>query len=174
MEIITAPVATRFAQLKPGELFIFPHHAGSCVALAVGDPTDVGVTLALPLGPTLPPGMAQPTLVAPESMTVISFGTDYVLRLPCVASGWVLAEPSPDISSILLADGDTYLRANFAARSHGFRPCYIDIKRGEIQADQARREYTIPNGIKAFAIEWEILTIERKARVILQCGGAKN
>ncbi len=77
----TAPALKidRFAQLAPGDLFIFAHDIGSCVALKVVDPANDGDELILPLGPVFPAAVTGPTLMGPQAMTVVSFEKQYVL-----------------------------------------------------------------------------------------------
>lgn len=54
MDITPALKVGRFAQLTPGDLFIFAHDSGSCVALKVVDPANDGDELILTLGPRFP------------------------------------------------------------------------------------------------------------------------
>ena len=54
MDITPVLTTTRFSQLKPGELFIFPNDTASAVALAVADPARDGDMVMIPLGPGTP------------------------------------------------------------------------------------------------------------------------
>lgn len=70
--------ATRFSQLKPGELFLFPDDSVYAVALAAADPVE-GEMVMIPLGPARE---KAGRLANPVQMSVLSLGNDYELRLP--------------------------------------------------------------------------------------------
>jgi hypothetical protein len=98
---------------------------------------------------------------------VISFEKNYTIRLPSHGGGWLTVEPPVDISCIVITDpGGIFFRANYGALDE-FRPCYINMENGEIQTDRNARAYIVPPGIRAFAVEWELLTAEKEARPIL-------
>src|ERR1700736_1566371 len=87
MEITPALKATRFSQLKPGELFMFANKSSSAVALVAADPTRDGDMIMIPLGPELPrENIAR--IFDSRQMDVLSFGTDYDVRLPADPRGW--------------------------------------------------------------------------------------
>jgi hypothetical protein len=91
---------TRFAQLKPGEVFVFAADTMSCVALAVADPAADGDMAIVPLGPVLPSDMLWLGVVVPRSdMRVISLGTNCEIRLPTDADGW--AAEVPPLTAVL-------------------------------------------------------------------------
>jgi hypothetical protein len=165
MDITPKLKVDRFAQLASGDLFIFTHENGSCVALKVEDPANDGDKLILPLGPTFPAKIICPTLVGPQSMTVISFERDYILQLPPQASGWLTNEPSPDKHCLVVTDNGIYIRANWSRPDEPFRACYVDIKSGSIRANAS--QYAKPVGTPAYAIEWALLTNEKDPRAIL-------
>jgi hypothetical protein len=74
MEITPTLRASRFSQLKPGELFIFANKSASAVGLATADPTRDGDMVMIPLGPGLPREMVARILDS-QQMDVLSFGT---------------------------------------------------------------------------------------------------
>jgi hypothetical protein len=82
MQTIPKVQIERFEQLSPGDLFIFSYNGKSHLALKAEDPERGRDKYILPLGPTLPTGMSVPTLLGWHAMTVISFGKDYIVRLP--------------------------------------------------------------------------------------------
>jgi hypothetical protein len=166
MQITPTVTVRRFAKLDPGDLFIYRHSGGSCIAFVVLDPTDGGDRLILPLGPTLPPGMKWPTLQNPTGLTAISFGKDFILRLSAQPGGWSDTSPPADTHAILIADERTYFRANFSRSSDQFQECFVEIATGVIFVSNSR-SYGMPPGIAAFATEWEITTTEAEPRVIL-------
>jgi hypothetical protein len=97
--------ATRFSQLKPGELFIFPDDAASRVALAAADPARDGDMVMIPLGPGLSREKVA-RIAYPRQMDVLSFGTDYEIRLPAEAGGWsVDVPPAEKVCFVLSAQG---------------------------------------------------------------------
>jgi hypothetical protein len=160
--------ATRFSQLKPGELFIFASETASAVALTVADPTSDGDVFMVPLGPAAPREMVA-RIVAPRQMDVLSFGTDYEVRLPADPAGWsVDVPPAEKLCFVLCAQG-LYLRANFDPNPAGFKACYVDMKDGRIlaSADRIDSAFLIPRGISGYAIEWTLLTKESEPRAIL-------
>jgi len=68
--------------------FVYPHSGGSCLALKALNDEANGEQLILPLGPTYPPSTGGPRLIVPEGFTVISYGKDYILRLPSATDAW--------------------------------------------------------------------------------------
>jgi hypothetical protein len=166
MEVVTKPKVTRFAQTQPGDLFMYPHPGGLSLAMSVTDPANDGDRVAVIIGPVFPQGTTRPTIVTPPGTTVISFGKNYTLRLPSQVKGWLTTEPSDDVNCIVVTDQGTFIRANYGALDE-FRSCYIDMESGEIQTDKNARAYIVPLGIRAFAIEWELLTAEKDMRSIL-------
>jgi hypothetical protein len=52
--------------------------------------------LIVPLGPRFPDGLDRPSLVGMPAANVISFGKEYVLRLPTRPEGWRLDAPDPE------------------------------------------------------------------------------
>lgn len=169
MQTVPAVKVTRFAKIDSGDLFIYRHAEGSSIATVAEDPTQNGEKLLLPLGPVFPRGVNGPRLIRPGGMTVISFGKEYVLRLPVQTSGWLDALPPPEKHCILVTEQATYFRANFSHNQTGFSACYVDIATGLIctSGSGASEVFATPQGIPAFAIEWAIVTNEREPRVIL-------
>jgi hypothetical protein len=169
MRIDPKVAVMRFQQLSPGDLFIYPYTEGSCVAMQVVDPTSDGDILMLPLGPIFPPGFSCPSLIHGPAATVISFGKEYVLRLPCRANGWLIGPPSFDKHCIAITQTGAYIRANCRPPESGFHACYVDMATGVVHATGSGRfqEFAPPPGVLAFAVEWEIVTDEQEPRVIL-------
>ena len=165
----TAPAlrTARFAQLKPGDLFLWP---GICVALKVYDP-HADEHVILPIGPSMPNDeMTYPTLIRDPGLTVASFGRDYCVRLPPDASGWESSEPAPELTSLAVSDsGGVFIRCNHDTRPRQFRPCYVDLSSGEICMVGTGRSgsFARPAGTLAYATQWELLTCEDPPRTIL-------
>jgi hypothetical protein len=169
MEITPALRATRFSQLKPGELFIFPNDSSSVVALVAADPSRDGDLCAIPLGPALPPELIGRIANLPGHTGVLSYGTEFIVQLPSHADGWPLQVPPPDKACFVLSEQGLYLRANFYPEPPGFQACFVDMKDGKIltPSERIRAEFLTPRNICGFAAEWALLTRESKARVIL-------
>ena len=161
MQLTPRLTVTRFAQLQPGDSFIYPYGDGTCVALKVKEPDrDM---LVLPLGPAFPDGLGYPSLLSEPSATVISFGKDYILRLPAGPEGWTIQPPLPQTQCIVVTEQGAYLRANFLPAGQGYKPCYVALETGAIvTAGPGRSQgFIAPSGHLGFAIEWEILTQEK-------------
>jgi hypothetical protein len=171
MKIVPSVTVARFEQLSPGDLFIYPHGEGSWVAMKVEDPTRDGDKLMLVIGPTFPAGLSWPSLVQAPTATVISFGKEYILRLPSEASGWMAGSPAPDKCCIGVTEKGAYARASFRPAQSGFQACYVDMATGMIEARGTGRSlsFALPPGILTFAVAWELLTSEKEPRVILAC-----
>ncbi len=169
MRIVPALKVTRFAQLEPGELFIFHHTEGSCVAIVAADPIENDEKIPVALGPSLPRSINYPSLIPGIPGAVICFGKDYLIRLPVHANGWLNAPPGPEKHCILVTEQGTYIRANFNLQQNPYRECYIDIATGMIFSEGSGpfQRYATPRGSHAFATEWEITTSESEPRVIL-------
>jgi hypothetical protein len=155
----------RFAQLSPGDLFIFAHENGMCVAIKVVDPANDDDMLVIPLGSTFPTNITCPTLMSEQTMTVIAFEKDYALRLPSQANGWCVDAPPPDKHCFAVTERGIYLRTNFAPTGNPFQACYVDIKSGAVLSNG--RQYILPIKPLVYAIEWGFFTNEKDPRVIL-------
>ena len=168
MEILPKLNITRFAQLTAGDLFICTYEAGACVAMKVEDPIDADPLMLL-LGPAFPPEIDHPRLVGAPSVTVISYGSDYVLRLPADPSGWTAEEPQHSINCILITGSEAYFRGNGSPTDRAFHACYVNVATGRLHAsgNGPNARYAKPAGIRAFANTWSIVTTEAKPRVIL-------
>jgi hypothetical protein len=166
----------RFEQLSPGDLFIYFHDNGSCVALKAEDPTQNGEKLVALFGPIFPSFLNGPCLIQDAQANVISFGRDFILRLPSYAEGWSASEPTENVPCILKTKERFFLRANFSPRIAEFAPCYIDMSTGLINAETQRLRdcFTRPRGICAIAVEWELMTIEREPQRIFAQRRARN
>jgi hypothetical protein len=171
MEMTPALRATRFSQLKPGELFIFPHDSSSVVALAAADPSRDGDLCAIPLGPALPPELIARIANLAGHTGVVSYGPEFVVQLPSRPDGWPVQVPPPDKACFVLSEQGLYLRANFYPEPPGFQACFVDMKDGKIltSSEMIRPEFLTPRNICGFAAEWALLTREAEARVILSC-----
>lgn len=154
---------TRFEQLKPGDLFICLFDEGACLALKAEDPERNGDKLILPLGPIFPAESGGiPLLLSGRGVTVISFGRDYILRMPVDASGWTARMPERNKVSMMVADGNTYIRAFFDP-SPDSKPCWVRLDNGLIA-------YSGIGGIPVFATSWEIVLADAydRPRVVLK------
>jgi hypothetical protein len=169
MPVTPALNVTRFAQLNPGELFMFRHEDGACVGFAVCDPAQNDEKLLLPLGPNLPNGARYATLISARGFTTISFGGEFTVRLPTQADAWVDSPPPHDQHCILVAGDRPYFRANYAHDESRFVDCYVDIADGRIftAGSGAAQQIATPRGIAAYAIKWKLVTNEGEPRVIL-------
>jgi hypothetical protein len=158
----------RFEQLSSGDLFVYMHDDGSCIALKVEDPHQNGEKLILPFGPAFPKPLDGPNFVPWQPMDVISFRKDYILQLPAHPGGWSKFEPTENILCILMTDKEYYLRTNFVPLSREFRPAYVDMSTGLIHVDSQRMQsgYTRPTGVRAVAMEWTLITTETEPRII--------
>ena len=78
MEVQPRLKATRFAQLDPGELFLFQIDVGPSFGLKIIDPANDGEIFLLPLGPSFSQELQQPRFYVEPAVTVVSFGKDYI------------------------------------------------------------------------------------------------
>jgi hypothetical protein len=160
---------TRYAQLKAGELFLYSHENGFSVAIAAVNPLELGDLYIVTLGPKFPAAMAGPTIHAPKGgSSLLSYGIDYVLRLPAGSQAWSSEPPADGLPCVAVAQEDIYIRANAAPPGRGFHPCYVSAKQGRILGSSNVMQY-FPLRDPIFALEWEILTTEEKPRTILSC-----
>ena len=158
---------TRYAQLKAGELFLYSHENGLSVAIAVANPLEQGDLYIVSLGPKFPGATTGPTVHSLNgSFSLLSYGSDYVLRLPALPQAWSWEPPAAGLPCLGVDQEDIYIRANAAPPGRGFQPCYISPQAGSDTGSSSGMQYLeLRNPI--FALEWEILTSEEKPRTIL-------
>jgi hypothetical protein len=85
----------------------------SYVAMNAVDPAKDGDKAFVTLGPTFPDGVIGPTLTNASGVTVVSFGKEFLLRLPCEATGWTMGEPPPDKPAVLVTDRGSFFVPTF-------------------------------------------------------------
>ena len=166
MRIIPSVRIDRFAQLKSGDLFIYLNGADRCVALKGVDPTNDGDKIILLLRQATPnDAVPGPRVIGERSLTAISFGQDFILRLPSEPDGWMTSYPPEDLLCVLMAGDKAYFRGNFSQYAGDFKPCWIEVS-------SAVLSYKIPPGTAAFAVKWEIILQGPSAgeRMILRVG----
>jgi hypothetical protein len=149
MEIQPRLKAARFAQLEPGELFIFPFSTRTGFALKVIDP-DSGDLFVLPLGPTYFADDHQPRLLVEPAATTISFGRDFIFRFSEKAEDWTVDEPGHEFYCAALVEDEVYLRANGHPFPGRYVTCWIKLNGGGIR-------WGVLPGITAFVVKWDIL-----------------
>jgi hypothetical protein len=164
MEIIPNLRTAQLAQVNPGDLLIIPSDAGSYVAVAVKDPYK-NERLVLLLGPASIRVPNVPILTEfPLHTPVISFSKDYALRLPCDVTKWFPSEPAG--GQCIVVSGDSfYVRASYGWAGQTTKT-YISLKDGLLLADTSGR-FLQPRDKCAYAVEWALLTVETRPRIIL-------
>jgi hypothetical protein len=159
----------RFAKLQPGELIRFEINGISSIGLVCNYQDDEPEKLLLLLGPKFPTPVSHPTLVK-LNITAVSFGKDFLLRLPVDPSSWSEAEPNFDCNCLMVISDEIYFRAYGSSDPRGFVPCFINAKTGVVQVASGLPpgRYERPVGTAAYALSWEILTAELEPRLILK------
>jgi hypothetical protein len=110
-------------------------------------------------------------IVREPQATVISFGNDFQLRLPVQVDAWATEPPAIECPCVVIADGITYFRANFAPALMRPQACYVDLATGVILTRGPERSQvyvSVPSSVAAFAVRWELLTAEPEPRGILK------
>jgi hypothetical protein len=161
----------RFAQLHPGELFLFEYGNARCVGLVAEYRDPDPQNLLLPLGPIFPGNDPGPRLMSGH-FAAVSFGRDFTIRLPVDPKNWTDKEPDRDCNCLTLSENGLYFRANGNPDPDGrFVPCFLNAANGVVEVIQGSLppgRFTRPAGTLAFALAWEILTTEAKPRTILK------
>jgi hypothetical protein len=137
MKILPSVKIDRLEQIKPGELFIFLHDGGSCFALMAQDPKKKGETAILPLDPT------GASLLQTQVGTTVSFGKDYIIKLPSAQDAWV--ERDPLAFCLAVTTEQVYFRPKPGSP---FGECLVQAADGVI--------LQVWPPIVAYALEWEI------------------
>jgi hypothetical protein len=162
----------RIGQLEPGELFLFEHDGVRCVGfLCSGDRNRNQTKLVLPLGPRLPRKANGPQFLdakAVSNTTAVSFGKDFVVRLPAQLNGWSETPPTDEYPCLMVNNLDIYFRAKQPTTGSDFASCYINIGTGmvEVQSEQPPDVYAVLAGM--YATSWEFLTKEPEPQSILE------
>lgn len=142
---------SRFAKLRPGDLFICFDYDASCLAMKGVDPEMDGDAIMLLLGPQLPAEMGKgPRVIRERSKSIVALGNDFVLRLPGDPKGWTNQPPPSDAACVLLLDDKAYIRANFGSRPGEVKMCWMEASTGVLR-------YDLPRGDAAYAVQFEIV-----------------
>lgn len=151
MEVQPKLNAARFAKIEPGEICIFPFAEGPGFALKIVDPANDGDKFVLPLGPIFSQEGYQPRLLSEPAETTISFGKNFIFRFSVESDAWSVRPPDYQFYCAALVEGRAYLRANGHAFPGRYVQCWVGV------ADGIIRWGTLPPGIAAFSVKWEIL-----------------
>jgi hypothetical protein len=160
----------RFAKLQPGELIRFEVQGVSSIGLVCDYQDHEPEKLLLLLGPNFPNPYNYPTLVK-LNLTAVSFGTNFLLRLPVDLTSWSEAEPNFDCNCLMVIGDEIYFRANGSPdHTRGFVSCFINARTGVVQVTSGLPpgRYARPIGTAAYALSWEILADELEPRLILK------
>jgi hypothetical protein len=170
MEILPKLKIARFEKLEPGDLFVYPHSNGPCLALKAEDRMRNGEKLILPLGPTFPHSAGGPRLLPWQAATTVSFGKDYIIRVPTAPEGWTDREPGPDVLCLVVTTDQIYFRANLSLQPGEFQSCLVRATDGIViyHRDRANQE-PVPQ-IFAYAVQWDIVVNDAAfpARTLIQ------
>lgn len=167
MQLVPSLAVCRFAQLSPGDLFLFEHSDGKCVGFAV-EYKDQWETkrLVLPLGPIFPKYLNGRQLFDGR-YTVVSFGTNFCLRLPSSSEKWSYRDPEQGDNWIAVAGDKAYFIGNCYS-GPGYLECFFDISTGSALVNASSGGPSRPSGIPAFAMSWELVTTDDDPKIILQ------
>jgi hypothetical protein len=170
MEIAPKLVTARLPQADPGDLFIVRDDTGSYVALAVKEPHD-GDQFVLILGPPSSKVPEVPILTNfPSGSSVVSFGKEYTLRLPCEAKAWLPTEPQTGHCLVLSTD-KVYMRAMYRPFNQAVN-VYVDVDDGQLVVNSSGH-FAHPREHCTYTVEWDLLTVEKDPRLILAFRASK-
>jgi hypothetical protein len=166
--VLITPAAVKSvqgAQLTPGELFTFRDGTTPYLGLVAKEPNGADKMMIV-IGPHSPAVPMVPALHGlPDSLSVVSFGKDFGVRLPCTPDAWLPTEPAVDSPCVVLFGDSLYVRAVHAPAGGSQAIVYCSFG-GEILADAGGFARPDPHGC-AYAVQWALLTTEAPARVIL-------
>jgi hypothetical protein len=160
----------RVTQLDPGELFLFEFDNVQSVGFVCDYRNPDTQKLVLPLGPSFPSFAAGPRLVDIK-MAAISFGTNFVIRLPVNPQDWSATEPGDGQRFLLVTSTAVYFKANGSEDPRRFQACFVNVATGVVEVMPGSfppGQLAIPSGTAAFAKSWEIVTAEDQPRTILK------
>jgi hypothetical protein len=130
MEVFPQLTVERFEQLKPGELFFVELLETKMVALKAIDKEQDGDKLMILLGPSFPRDLRPGTMAPWRGLTVVSFGTNFNIELPCVPDGWSASPPPPEVLSLVRADDELFVRGYFQHGPSHHLECLVNLKDG--------------------------------------------
>jgi hypothetical protein len=132
MEVFPQLAVERFEQLKPGELFLVDMLDTKMVAMKAVDDQQDGDTLMVLLGPSYPRDWRPGYLVPWQGVTVVSFGTRFLLELPHTPDGWSANPPPPEMLALVKTNEEIFLRGYFQQGPSRFADCLVGIKDGNV------------------------------------------
>lgn len=119
MEIVPSVRVTRFEQLEPGDLFVYPHARGSCFALKTAKLANSDRNCIVLLGPHFPYESEESHLLSWDSVTVISYGRDYSILLPDNPDSWFMSGSLRNSVCIAIHDESAFVCTNGGVVSRG-------------------------------------------------------
>ena len=151
MEIIPPVHITRFEQLRPGDLFVYPHERGSCFALKTERPANGDRSPMVVLGPDFPYGVEESFILDWQPTTVISHGSNYVILLPADPAAWFLSGNLRNPVCIAITEDGAYVCTNGGHSPQHFFQCFVEFSTGRLV------EGRLPS-YAAYTNDWEIAT----------------
>jgi hypothetical protein len=139
----------RIAQVPNGELVLLIGHNPPSVAIT-GYTNEFGGDKILLLFSTDLLNKKGPLIIDSRNQTVISFGTDFAIRLPVEPELWSADPPTDDIPCVAVMQDKVFLRGNNGRHSHEFWPCWIELSSGILSRSPLQ-------GIVAYALAYDIV-----------------
>lgn len=150
MEIFPPVKVTRFEQLKPGDLFIYPDKRQSCFAIKVEKQSADDSSGMVVLGPNFPDGISESFILEWQPATVISFGKEYSILLPQAPDLWFLSGSLREPVCIAVCEQRAYVCANGGSNEQRFLQCFVEFSTGKLVERQ------LPGHV-AYTNNWEIV-----------------
>jgi hypothetical protein len=105
------------------------------------------------------------------NVTAISFWKDFSIVLPIDPQQWSEDEPGYDSHCLLVTSAGIFFRAIGGINQHqGFAACFVNAATGivEVIDTPPLGRFGRPGGTPAYALSWEIVTMESEPRSIIK------
>ncbi len=150
MEIIPPVRVTRFQQLEIGELFVFTHDNGACLALKMQPQPNQDRNSLVLLGPNFPSGFGESFILDWQPATVISYGKNFSVLLPTDPTDWIMSGNRRIPVCIAVCGQSVWVCTNGGMSPENFFQCYVELSTGKL-AQNGLPDYA------AYTNKWEIV-----------------
>jgi hypothetical protein len=150
MQIFPPVRVTEFDHLEPGELFIYAYDDGACFGLKTEKSASSDRNSIVVLGPHFPDAPNESFILNWQPGTVVSYGRNYSILLPCDPASWFLRGSLRNPVCIAVQEQSVFVCTNGGIYPQRFLQCFVEFSTGKV-IERILSNHT------AYTNNWEIV-----------------